>query len=235
MRNLYYFFIFAIVLIFIMCSTMCVSANAASMEGKTEKEMRAYANENNTWVVCYQQGARTSNFYQYDATNEYIYFSYSKHSCVDVYDKTGTFLYTFLFPERQNGGVSVRCENDKVYISTKDNILYIFSGVEEVEHMDYDTAAEKGYDFFWFYNNEPHITVEQKWIYWHDDGGNVVNQIATPSVVSETIPPSGALMTAIPLIAVSLVLLIFIIKVLSQIVSKIRNCGHRLSSARTTQ
>ena len=175
----------SMVLLWVMHSIGCVSANATEM---SEKELRAYASENNTWVVCYQQGVRTSNFDQYDATDQYLYISYSKHNCVDIYDMRGVFLYSFLFPERQNGSVSVRCENNQVYIRTKDDDIYIFDGVEEVEHMDYDTAQKKGYDFFWFYDNNPRVTIDGKEISWLSESGDAINQIPTPSVIKETMP-----------------------------------------------
>lgn len=221
MKILRVIFVFIIVLSFAMCGTTRVYAAATDVVEKSEKEMRAYANENDTWVICYQQGIRTSNFYQYDATSEYIYFSYSKHDCVDVYDTNGTYLYSFLFPERQNGSVSVRCENEQVYIGTKDNILYIFAGVEEVERMNGDTAKEKGFDFFWFYDNEPHITVDQKWISWHDDSGEVVRQITVPIVIRETIPPHGEMMAAVPIAVLAVVLFVLLIGVIRKIASKI--------------
>ena len=214
------FLLFSIIIMWIMCSTLCFATHISPKSGLSEKEAQTFANENNTWVICYQQGSRTSNFYQYDATDSYLYFSYSKHNCVDVYDMEGVFLYSIVFPERKNGGISVRCENSQVYICTKDNILYVFSGTEEVVHMNYDTAAEKGYNFFWFYDNEPHISVDGKWIRWIDETGDVIKNIPTPQIIMKTTPPSRAAMIVMPIIAVSTVLLLFIIKVLTQAIFK---------------
>lgn len=181
----------AIVLTSITFSTMRLSVKASDMKDQSEKELRVYANENNTWVLCYQQGKRTGDFFQFDATAECLYFSYFEHSCVDVYDINGIFLYSFIFPDRQNGGVCVRCEDNNTYISTKDNILYIFNGIEEIDCMDYDEAAKKGFDFFWFYNNEPHITVDNNYICWLNANGEIENKIDTPTVIRETIPDTG--------------------------------------------
>jgi hypothetical protein len=201
-------------------SPIHVSANVSERKGLSEKEAHAYANEKNTWVICYQQGIRTSNFYQYDATDSCLYFSYFKPGCVDVYDTQGVFLYSIIFPERQNGGVLIRCENNLTYIRTKDNILYVFSGTEEVQHMYYDTAKEKGYDSFWFRDNTPHVTVDSKWICWLDETGSVNKQIPTPSVIRETVPlPSGAEI-ALPIIAVLVILLSFFFKGITLITSK---------------
>lgn len=210
---------FTIILAGVFCIRLAVPANASEENTLSEKEARAYANEKNTWVICYQQGNRTSNFFQYDATDANLYFSYSKHNCVDVYDRSGVFLYSIIFPERQNGGINVRCEDNRAYICSKDNVLYIFSGTGEEEQMDYDTAAEKGYDFFWFYNNKPQITVDGRWICWLDGTGSVIDRIPTPPTIKNTIPPPNGAMTAIPIIGASLLLAVFVLKVLFQIAS----------------
>lgn len=187
-----------------------VSAKTAAGNELSEKEARAYANMNNTWVICYQQGIRTSDFYQYDATDTCLYFSYSKHSCVDVYNTEGVFLYSFIFPERQNGTVSIRCENDNVYVCTKDNLLYIFSDDEEIGHMDYAEATKKGYDFFWFDDNQPNILVDAKWIHWLNENGDIIKQISTPSVIKNTMPPSSSTILSMPIVLVLLILLLLV-------------------------
>lgn len=214
MKKMSLFLSFTIVLICFWFGTVHVSANSSELKDKSEEELRQFAKENNTWVVCYRQGKRTTRFFQYDATSEYMYFSYSKECCVDVYDLHGNFLYSFLFPDRQNGGVCVRCEEDQVYISTKDNIIYVFKGIEEVDRMDYDEAAANGYDFFWFYNNNPKITVNDDWIRWHDNSGEVVKEINTPNVIRQTIPDDGIKSITKLFILAFIVVLVAIVRVL---------------------
>lgn len=216
MKYMCCFLSFVIVLTCLMVSFVGVSADSCDLADKSEKELRKYANENNTWVVCYQQGKRTSSFFQYDATTECIYFSYSKHSCVDVYDMNGSFLYSFIFPDKQNGGICVRCEGNQVYISTKDNDLYIFEGIEEIDRMDYDKATEKGFDFYWFYDNNSHITVDNTWIRWHDNSGEVVKEAKTPTVIKQTIPSNSIKTNFILFVAAFIVFLITIIRAISQ-------------------
>lgn len=208
-----------IILVGVFCSYLVVPVNASEGNMLSEKEARAYANENNTWVICYQQGTRTSDFYRYAATDDYLYFSYSKHNCVDVYDTEGTFLYSILFPERQNGCISVRSEDNRAYICDKDNILYIFSGTEEAGRMDYDTAVEKGYDFLWSDDNEPQITVDGRRISWLDETGNVMKQIPTPAAIKNTLPPPSGAVAAIPIMGASIILAAFVLKALLQIVT----------------
>ena len=191
MKNMCLLLSFIIVLTSLVFGAVSVSANSSKMMDKSEEELCQYANENNTWVVSYQQGKRPTSFFQYDATSEYLYFSYSIPSCVDVYDLHGTFLYSFIFPDSPNGGVCVRCEEDQVYISTKNHVLYIFNGIDEVACMDYEEATANGYDFFWFYENNPIITVNNDRIRWHGNNGVVVKEINTPKVIKQTIPANG--------------------------------------------
>lgn len=204
----------------LLCRTIHPSASASEWKGLSEKEARAYANKNNTWVICYQQGIRTRTFYQFDATDSYLYFSYSKNGCVDVYDTQGVFLYSIIFPERQNGAVCVRCENNLAYIFSKDHILYIFSGAEEVEHMDDSTASERGYDFFWFSDNEPNITVDSESICFLDETGSVIKRIPTPTIIRNTTPLPNDAVIAMQIIAAAIVLFVLVIKVLGLITAK---------------
>lgn len=190
MKKLWIWFSLTMLVAYLACCSVHISADSSDTKRKTEKELRAYVNENNTWAICYQQGVRTSDYIQCDATSEYLYFTYMEHNCVDVYDMNGEFLYSFLFPDRQNGVIYIRCEDDHVYISTKSKILYIFKGTEELDHMDHDEASEKGYNFNWFYKHKPYITVDNQWISCSDTDGVVFKQIPTPYMVKRTIPTS---------------------------------------------
>lgn len=202
-----------------------VSAFTSPPDSLSENELRKYANENNTWVICYQQGSRNSDFYQFDATDTHLYFSYSEYSCVDVYDIQGTFLYSIIFPDRQNGSVNVRCEDNQAYICSKFDTLYIFEDIEEVERMDCDTAREKGFDFFWFYDNKPIITVDRNWISWYDESGEITKQIATPSAIRKTIPHSNPQIVILPIIVLAVVLPLLLYLIRSSILPKMSRKG----------
>ena len=195
-------------------------AYALDNSHKTEQDARKQANAKNTWAISEQQGIRKSSFYQYDTTGRYIYFSYSKENCVDVYDTEGTFLYCIVLPDRQNGSVGVRCSNDEVYISTKDDTVYIFQGEIEVGQLSSEEAAEKGYDFFWFYENTPHIKVDSDQISLFDHNGEMIRQIHTPRVVAQSIPKSGN----IPILLILVAILILIATAFYVCISKNRVC-----------
>ena len=148
------------------------------------------AEENESWHISMQQGSRKHDYYDCDATGEYLYFSYTEYSCVDVYNLDGVFQYSIILPDRQNGGVRVRCLENRVYISAKNNIIYVFEDREEIQRIDYRTAYEMGYLSLWFSENPSKIRVDQEHISWLDGNGAVIHQIETPDIIAKTIPPT---------------------------------------------
>lgn len=195
---LFFFFLSVIGLIFLPYKVYALD-NAY----ETEREARKQANENHAWVLSEFQGTRNGPFYQYDSTSQYLYFSYSDDNCVDVYDTEGTFLYCIILPDQQNGSVGVRCNKEEVYISSKDNTVYILQGKTEVAQLSSDDAVEKGFDFFWFYENTPRIKVDFHHILTFDGDGNIIKQIETPRMVAQTIPKAERIQILffIPLLA----------------------------------
>ncbi len=142
------------------------------------------------WTVTYRQGERKHDYYRCDTTSDRLYFAYWDDSCVDVYDHAGIFLYSFQFPDRQNGGITIRCEEDLVYVNDKDDVTYVFRYETLLRTMEWEEASAEGKNSSWFYNSEPNVTVDQANIKWLDENGNVVKQIKTPAVISETVPPT---------------------------------------------
>ena len=146
--------------------------------------------ESESWYISEQRGVRRFDFYDCDATGEYLYFSYTEYSCVDVYNLDGVFQYSIILPDRQNGGVRVRCLENRVYISAKNNIIYVFEDREEIQRIEYRTAYENGYLSLWFSENPSKIRVDQEHISWLDGNGAVIRQIETPDMIAKTIPPT---------------------------------------------
>lgn len=163
---------------------------ASDISYAVEQDARKYANENNTWAISEHQGIRNSPFYKLDTDGEYLFFSYSNENCVDAYDNQGTFAYCIVLPDRQNGAVAVRCNNEQVYISAKDDTVYVLQGKTEVDRLSSVEAAEKGFDFYWFYEDTPYIKVDSNQITVFDHDNKMIRQIQTPSVVAQSIPKS---------------------------------------------
>ncbi|MBQ7098619.1 MAG: hypothetical protein IJO05_02730 [Oscillospiraceae bacterium] len=181
----------------------------------TNKEVLPVSLQNHELEITHKQGIRDSNWYQFDATQKYIYFSYSLYNCVDVYDLDGNFCFTIILPASINNGcVSIRCDGEKVYISSKDNTLYIWDEEDAFEILDSGTAIEKGYDFYWFYNNSPRIIVDKQYISFLDNNSGISKQIGTPKIISDTMPFTRILNVdfnmAIPLIIVCIGVLVIL-------------------------
>ncbi len=201
MKNVFTNMLFIVLSLLLVCTSFTMSANASEYNNKNESDSHDYADDNDTWTICFQQGRRDRHFYQYDATDENLYFSYSDYNCVDVYDKSGKFVYSFIFPDRQNGCISVRCDDDRVYIGTKDEAVYIFDGTTEIAYYQYEEAVKLGYDFGWFEDNQPRITVDEQWIHWQHGASGKDVRLATPSVISNTVPHMGISMVLTLLLA----------------------------------
>lgn len=190
MRKVQLFLICVTVILGFVCITAYASDSMPDLSEMTESELRRYANQNNICVVFYQQSKRETAYTQCDATQEYFYFAYTKYNCVDVYGAEGEFLYSFLLPDSQNGGISVRCHNDVVYICDKRHGVHVFKGLDEIACLPRELAEQKGYDSHWFHKHEPCIVVNGEWITQYDSNGTVIRQVPTPFYVKQTIPLS---------------------------------------------
>ena len=147
------------------------------------------------WSVLEEQKTRHHDFRQCDTTSNRLYVAYSMYSCVDVYDHSGTFLYTVQLPKRQNGAVGIRCEGEQVYIVDQDDMVYVFEDRTLIRKLSYDEASSEGYTWDWFHGKEPVVEVQRDRILWMDEQGNMVKQTGTPSALRRTIPQNDALMS----------------------------------------
>ena len=210
MKHLFFSSIYILVILLILTWVIPTSAIAVDFDENNEKDARNFANEHDTWVICYQQGVRNSDFYQYDATDNFIFFSYSEYSCVDVYNMDGIFQFTLIFPNKQNGGVNVRCIGNNVYISTKDSEVYVFDGTQEIAHLSRDEAVSNGYDSSWFRNKDGCMAVDSEWISIFDTNGTIIIRIQTPTIIKQTIPPVGLELLIKPFVVIVSVLFLAI-------------------------
>ena len=80
-------------------------------------------------------------FDEMDGTDAYFYVLIGNK--VDAYDHQGNYDHTLVFTvQRQNGGTSIVCSPDTLYVSTKDNTIHAFRGTEYLgtvtrEEIDY--------------------------------------------------------------------------------------------------
>ena len=123
------------------------------------------------WFAAYQQGDRKSRYSRCDATNDLIFFAYD-HSFVDAYDPKGEFQFTLYFENKQNGGFHIRCEEQKLYVSTKGNSVFIFERDQEVCRMNLEEARENGFSYLWFDEEKPNFRIDNGYAYLIDSQSN---------------------------------------------------------------
>lgn len=99
-----------------------------------------------SYVVFHNELNRSAQITQVDVTEEYIYFAYSTDDVVAVYDWDGNYQYSFAFAGDTNGGMSIRCEDELLYVQDRVHNEYIFQGETLVKEYD---AVESTYSYGW--------------------------------------------------------------------------------------
>ena len=95
------------------------------------------------WSITGVRGQRNSKVTMIEGTDELIYVTYEKESCIDAYNLNGEYQYTIQLPDARNGLVSIDCRDDILIASSKDNVVYLFRGTELLECMDHEEARER--------------------------------------------------------------------------------------------
>ena len=78
-------------------------------------------------VVSYTEGSDSAGaISEYDATGDYIFFSYSERTAVvDAYDFDGNFAFRLRFENKENGALSIRCQDDAVRTFLVEDHFYV--------------------------------------------------------------------------------------------------------------
>lgn len=169
-----------LILIVAICSTWKNIEQHPVYDRSVEESLRDQANIGNTYVISHQQAIRKGKYSQVDATDEHLFFSYSKSNCVDVFNHQGDFQYAIILPDCQNGTVQIRCVGNSLFVSDKKNVVYIFNETGKVERMDYDQAKLGGYDYFWFEGKTTNQIVDDSYYYEMDAAGSVIRKVLLP-------------------------------------------------------
>ena len=170
-----------LILVVAICSTWKNFDQHPVYDHSVEESLRDQANIENTYVISYQQAIRKGTYSQIDATDEHLFFSYSKSNCVDVFNHQGEFQYAIILPDCQNGTVQIRCVGNSLFVSDKKNVVYIFNGNGKVERIDYDQAKLGGYDYFWFEGKKTNQIVDESYYYEMDAAGSVIRKVLLPA------------------------------------------------------
>ena len=136
------------------------------------------------WTISTERKNR-GTFGQCDATDHHLYFSYwnSNNSQIDVYDNQGGFLYMISFQDRKNGRIYIRCDHSQVYVKLRNDTVFIFEGIDEIEKLSENEADQLGYTNDWFQSAVSSISVDNDNIYRLDANGNPTSQITKPKTV----------------------------------------------------
>ena len=123
------------------------------------------------WFAGYQLGGRQSRYSKCDATNDLIFFAYDS-SFVDAYDTEGEFQFTLYFENKQNGGFAIRCEDQKLYDSTKSHTVFVFDSDQEVSRMNLEETRQNGLSWVWFDEEKPNFRIDNDYAYVTDPQTN---------------------------------------------------------------
>lgn len=122
-------------------------------------------------------------FDEVDGTDEYFYVLVGNK--VDAYDLQGNYDHTLVFTvQRENGGTSIVCSLDTLYVSTKDNTIHAFRGKEylgtvtreEIEHLPA------------FYITEGRVFAAKDGVYKAADDGTAEYICPLPETLEKAMP-----------------------------------------------
>lgn len=108
-----------------------------------------------------------------DASEESIFVSYASRGVVAVYDWSGKYRYSLAFFSNTNGSLSMRCEDNLLYVSDHENYEFIFAEDTQLEVMSPSEAVHsKG----WYHETrEQPVEIRQDKIY--DKMGNYIMEV----------------------------------------------------------
>lgn len=150
------------------------------------------------FFVSYELGTQRPSVVDYDATNEYVFFAYSENiAVVDAYNMSGEFAFSILFTFREKGSISVRCENNLLYVSTKLGNVFIFDHDQLIDVIESSSVTEKGYGWKWFEGKKRNVSLIGINMYKLNQEGSKSGTIPIPFNVIWGIYSSYSLVVAI--------------------------------------
>lgn len=171
-----------------------------------------------TWSIGKVRNERGA-FDQCDATAENLYFSYivSGKIFVDVYNNDGQFLYLVsVVDNRQNGGNSMRCHDERLYIRMKNGSVYVFQGQELVRTLSRQEAEELGFTYYWFEKRNVTLSMDDMYIYRVDGEGKPISQTPRDPEIRKHLYTANPDYTGNPVAAI-VIIVVFISIVIASI------------------
>ena len=171
-------------LLWVVAAVLIILVNGI-LSGNSKQEATAedaYTAEG--YRISYTGADRTGVLSDYDATEQYIFFSYSeKLSVVDAYDQSGQYAFSIHVEEKNNGVVYIRCVDNLLYILSKNDNVFVFDGDTLVRYYPAKDADALGYDFYWFYEASSNVVLRGFRLMRLDAEGNIGGQVTVPNSV----------------------------------------------------
>lgn len=124
----------------------------------------------------------------YDATDSLVYFAYSEQTaCVDAYNYAGEYQFSIHFYNREKGSISIRCDNNILYVCSKYGNVFVFDGNQLIRKMTSQEGEDAGFTDSWFRTRSVQIQRKFSKIYRYDSSGNTISVISVPSKILENI------------------------------------------------
>ena len=125
-------------------------------------------------VVTFSAEMRDSaQISEIDASEQYIYIAYSDHGVVAIYDMCGEYQYSLAFFQNTNGGMLMRCEDGRLYVSDYANYEFVFLENSLVQVL---LPSEETHSMAWF-NEAKDVPIVVKNDRIYDKFGNFIMEI----------------------------------------------------------
>ena len=167
------------VLVNMILGILSSSNSAENIENTADQDLRA--------VEIYPKSGkeRRSGASDYDATSDYVFISYSsRQSVIDVFDWQGGYVFSFRLPDQQNGGLSIQCQDNLLYVHLKNGNVLVFDGDCPVSAYSAQEAKEQELDYFWFESPSKTMTLKGLTFYGLDQNGERQNKIPIPGRIA---------------------------------------------------
>jgi hypothetical protein len=136
------------------------------------------------WGITGIRSIRTSHITHVKATDRHVFFAYSQDNLVDAYSYDGTFLFSIMTRDAQNGGVSIWCTDHLLYLQPKLGDILVFNGTEFIESITYDELQIRGVR-----DSETNpVTVDFENVCSIDEEGNKHVLFSTPEEIKRNWP-----------------------------------------------
>lgn len=135
------------------------------------------------WFISGYRESR-GNYYQVDGTEDMFFVCYF-NGAIDAYNNDGEYLFTYeIYSSSQNGGASIKCTDDLIYIQYKDSDVFAFRGTELVSKMTLSEFRAFGY----YMEPSGSVFIAKDGVYRRDADGTPQFQCPLPEAIGKMLP-----------------------------------------------